>query len=124
MNADILKRVVRAIADGSQGDLHRLAGKIVDAERQNGHVKLAAQLDSILKQSKLKRPTPTAATAVDAERTLKELPLSKRYGESLATLVPTEQLEHHMVLPEAVEKRFARIEAEYAARDRLRIFGL
>lgn len=29
-----------------------------------------------------------------------------------------------MVLPEAIEERFARIEAEYAARDRLRIFGL
>ena len=30
MNADILKRVVRAIADGSQSDLDRLAGKIVE----------------------------------------------------------------------------------------------
>ena len=124
MNADILKRVVRAIADGSQSDLDRLAGKIVDAERQSGHVKLAAQLDAILKQPKPKRPAPVAAAALDTERTLKELPLSRRYGESLATLLPKEDLEHHMVLPEAVEKRFARIEAEYAARDRLRMFGL
>jgi SpoVK/Ycf46/Vps4 family AAA+-type ATPase len=124
MNADILKRVVRAIADGSQSDLDRLADKIVEAERQSGHMKLAAQLDAILKQSKSRRPNPPAAAASDAERALKELPLSRRYGESLATLLPTEELEHHMVLPEAVEKRFARIEAEYAARDRLRTFGL
>ena len=50
MNADILKRVVRAIADGSQSDLDRLADKIVEAERQTGHKKLADQLESILKQ--------------------------------------------------------------------------
>jgi SpoVK/Ycf46/Vps4 family AAA+-type ATPase len=49
---------------------------------------------------------------------------SRRHGESLATLLTTDALEHHMVLPPAVEERFARIESEYAARDRLRTFGL
>ena len=48
MNADILKRVVRAIADGSLSDLDRLAPKIVDAERKSGHVRLAEQLEAIL----------------------------------------------------------------------------
>lgn len=122
MNADILKRVVRAIADGSQSDLDRLAGKIVEAERKTGHGRLADELEAILKQPKAKRPL--APTTADIERTLKELPMSRRHGETLATLIPTEQLEHHMVLPEVVERRFARIEAEYAARDRLRTFGL
>lgn len=124
MNADILKRVVRAIADGSQSDLDRLAGKIVEAERQSGHGRLAAQLDAILKQSKPKRTQPLPAPSADVNRTLNELPMSRRHGETLATLIPTEHLEHHMVLPEAVEQRFARIESEYAARDRLRTFGL
>ncbi|MDT3670868.1 MAG: AAA family ATPase [Aromatoleum sp.] len=125
MNADILKRVVRAIANGSQPDLDRLAGKIVEAERKTGHVRLADQLEAILKQPKPKPKRPVAPlSAPDIERTLKELPLSRRHGETLATLIPHERLEHHMVLPEAVEQRFARIEAEYAARDRLRIFGL
>jgi len=123
MNADILKRVVRAIADGSQSDLDRLAGKIVEAERKTGHVRLADQLEAILKQPKPKRPAAQMSTP-DIDRTLKELPLSRRHGESLASLIPHDQLEHHMVLPELVEQRFARIEAEYAARDRLRIFGL
>lgn len=123
MNADILKRVVRAIADGSQTDLDRLAGKIVEAERKTGHVRLAEQLDAILKQPKvLRSAVPRSAPEID--RTLKELPLSRRHGETLATLIPHDQLEHHMVLPDAVEQRFARIEAEYAARDRLRTFGL
>ncbi|GAB2913700.1 ATP-binding protein [Paraburkholderia jirisanensis] len=123
MNADILKRVVRAIADGSQTDLDRLAGKIVEAERKTGHVRLAEQLEAILKQPKPKRPATSPSTP-DTDRTLKELPLSRRHGETLATLIPHDQLEHHMVLPSVVEQRFARIEAEYAARDRLRTFGL
>lgn len=123
MNADILKRVVRAIADGSQSDLDRLAVKIVEAERKTGHGRLAEQLEAILNQPKAKRAAmPPSAPIVD--RTLKELPLSRRHGETLATLIPHDQLEHHMVLPDAVEERFARIEAEYAARDRLRTFGL
>lgn len=124
MNADILKRVVRAIADGSQSDLNRLAGKIVEAERNTGHVRLAEQLEAILRQPKAKRALPSPTPSADMERTLKELPMSRRHGETLATLIPHDQLEHHMVLPEAVEQRFARIEAEYAARDRLRTFGL
>jgi SpoVK/Ycf46/Vps4 family AAA+-type ATPase len=123
MNADILKRVVRAIADGSHSDLDRLASKIVEAERKTGHIRLAAELEAILKQPKPKRSAPSPAVS-DIDRTLKELPLSRRHGETLATLIPHEQLEHHMVLPDAVEQRFARIEAEYAARDRLRIVGL
>ena len=122
MNAEILKRVVRAIADGSQSDLERLAEKIVESERKTGHVRLAAQLESILKQPKAKRTVAPPVT--DNDRTLKELPLSRRHGENLATLILTEHLEHHMVLPDLVEQRFARIEAEYAARDRLRTFGL
>jgi SpoVK/Ycf46/Vps4 family AAA+-type ATPase len=123
MNADILKRVVRAIADGSQTDLDRLASKIVEAERKTGHGRLADQLDGILKQARVKRPVVTASSP-DIDRTLKDLPLSRRHGDTLATLFSHDQLEHHMVLPDAVEQRFARIEAEYAARDRLRIFGL
>ena len=122
VTAEILKRVVRAIASGSQSDLDRLAGKIVENERRTGHGKLADELDAILKQ-----PRPRAAShkpPVEPERTLQELPLSLRRGESLATLIPTETLEHHMVLPQATEERFARIEAEFAARDRLSSYGL
>ena len=52
MNADILKRIVRAIAEESQDDLKRLVKKVVDAERNSGHTKLADQLDTILNQTK------------------------------------------------------------------------
>ena len=53
-----------------------------------------------------------------------DLPTSRRHGESLVTLIPREELEHHMVLPKAIDARFARIEKEYAARERLGAYGL
>lgn len=122
MNADILKRVVRAIANGPHSDLNRLAHKIVENERKTGHARLADQLEGILKQPRPRplHPRPTG----DVDRSVTEMPLSRRRGESLATLFPTESLEHHMVLPPATEKRLARIEAEYAARERLGQYGL
>ncbi len=122
MNADMLKRMVRAISDGSQNDLQRLAKKIVDAERRTGHIKLADQLEAILNQPRPRRITHRPAG--DSDRSLRELPLSRRHGESLATLLPTESLEHHMVLPAPTEERFAHIESEFAARARLGLHGL
>ena len=122
MNSDILKRVVSAIVDGSQDDLHRLADKIVESERRIGHTKLADELQAILKQPRPRHnghPPKTVAAAP-----LHELPTSRRHGESLATFLKPEVLEHHMVLPAATEERFARIESEYAARERLGVFGL
>jgi SpoVK/Ycf46/Vps4 family AAA+-type ATPase len=122
MNADIIKRIVRAIADGSQSDLERLAHKVVEAERKSGHTRLADQLETILN-----RPRPNRATTrrtTDSDRRLKELPLSRRHGELLATVIPRDALEHHMVLRADVEERFARIEREYAARERLGAYGL
>ena len=122
MNADILKRIVRAIADGSQRDLERLAEKVVESERRTGHTKLADQLEAILKKPRLVKNGN--ASPVEGDRSMRELPLSRRHGELLATIVPRDALEHHMVLPVEVEDRFARIEREYAARERLGAYGL
>jgi SpoVK/Ycf46/Vps4 family AAA+-type ATPase len=122
MNADIIKRIVRAIADGSQRDLEQLAHKVVEAERNSGHVRLASQLEEILNKPRPKKNG--SAPTTDSDRALKELPLSRRHGELLATVIPRDALEHHMVLPPEVEERFARIEREYAARERLGAYGL
>ncbi len=122
MNADILKRIVRAIADGSQGDLERLAHTVVESERQVGHTKLAEQLDAILKRTRTAKNAQTPAN--ENGRSLKDLPTSRRHGESLVTLVPRESLEHHMVLPKEIDARFSRIEKEFAARERLGAYGL
>lgn len=122
MNADMLKRVVRAIANGSQVELSRLASRIVESERQTGHTRLAEELDAILKRSRSRERGPVAVDS--GERQLKELPTSRRHGESLVSIFSAESLEHHMVLPPGTEERFARIEKEFAARDRLGQFGL
>lgn len=122
MNADTFKRIIRAIADGSQDDLDRLARKVVESERQTGHTKLAEELETILRQRRQKKRGTHSTT--DSDRGLKELPISRRHGELLATIVQRDALEHHMVLPPSVESRFARVEKEYAARERLGAYGL
>lgn len=123
MNADITKRLVRAIAEGSQPDLDRLARKVVEAERKTGHRRLADELDTILNDAK-RRPNSNGHALTEKAGSLRELPQSKRHGEQLATLVPREELEHDMVLPAETEERFARIESEFAARERLAAYGL
>lgn len=122
MNSDILKRIVRAIADGSQDDLERLAHTVVESERQVGHTKLAQQLEAILTRPRNIKSGITPAN--ENSRGLKDLPISRRHGETLVTLIPRESLEHHMVLPNEIDARFARIEKEYAARERLGAYGL
>jgi ATP-dependent 26S proteasome regulatory subunit len=123
MNADILKRIVRAIADGSKGDLDRLARKVVESEREIGHSRLAEELERIL--NKPKRPQANGHHSdTDAARPMRELPLSRRHGELLASFLSRESLEHHMVLPAPIEERFSRIEREFAARERLGAYGL
>jgi SpoVK/Ycf46/Vps4 family AAA+-type ATPase len=117
MNADILKRLVRAMAEGSPEDLSQLAKKVVAAERAAGHLKLAGELDKILARA---QPRSAASAAPD----LRELPSSRRHRELLVSVHPRETLEHYMVLPPEIERRFARVEREYAARERLSIYGL
>jgi len=121
MNADIIKRIVRAIAEGSQSDLDRLAKKMVELERKTGHSRLADELEAILGESK--RRSNGRGTA-DKSGILRELPQSRRHGEQLATLIPRDELEHDMVLPSVTEERFTRIECEFAARERLGAYGL
>lgn len=123
MNADIIKRIVRAIAEGSQGDLDRLAKRIVEMERKTGHRRLAEELDTILSESK-KRPHTGRPGLSEMVGALRELPQSRRHGEQLATLIPHDELEHDMVLPAPTEERFARVECEFAARERLGVHGL
>jgi len=123
MNSDIIKRIVRAIAEGSQADLDRLAQRVVESERKTGHRRLADQLQAILSQSKPRSPGSHHSTT-DRSGALRDLPQSRRHGEQLATLIPRDELEHDMVLPAVTEERFVRIECEFAARERLGLHGL
>lgn len=68
-------------------------------------------------------PKTTAAKQPITENSLILLPLN-RDRLSMATIVERDKLRHNMVLPDAVESRFRRIECEYAARDRLHTANL
>lgn len=122
MKADFLRRIMAAIANGSQRDLDSLARSIIEAERRVGHTKVAQQLQSIINKPRPGRNGGSPRT--DSHRSVTELPLSRRHGELLLTVIPREALEHHMVLSPETEERFARIEREYAARERLGSYGL
>ena len=123
MNSEIMKRIVRAIAEGSQGDLEQLAASLVEAERKTGHRRLADELAAILARPR-SRSDLASSRVHEKPASLEGLPVSRRYRDQLATLVPREQLEHDMVLPPEVEARFKRIECEYTARERLGVYGL
>lgn len=123
MKADLTKRLFKAIASGSEKDMSRLCRKIIDEESIKGHTLLAQQLETILNS---KKPTPAiySPPVIDTERRVSTLPVSKRYQDPLVVRIEQNSLRHFMVLPEEVENKFLRIEQEYAARDRLGLYGL
>ncbi len=128
MKGELLKRLFRAIASSDQEAIDKLTYLVIDEERSKGHTLLADQLENITKKrtNKEKSPDPIKYDSSVPEnlQALSELPTSKRFNLPLVTIIPREKLRHYMVLPEKIEKRFQRIEREYAARDRLAHHGL
>ncbi|MEM6981099.1 MAG: ATP-binding protein, partial [Planctomycetota bacterium] len=126
MRSQTLRKLIRAIAARSNDDLDRIAFQIVRDEKRVGHTRLAEELDGLLKSETAVRREGSddpAETSQDIG-SLAELPRSRRHRDPLATIIPRDQLEHHMVLPPEVESRFERIEKEYAARHRLAKHGM
>jgi SpoVK/Ycf46/Vps4 family AAA+-type ATPase len=127
MKAELLKRLFKAIAADDIDAIDKLTYLVVEEERQKGHTALAQQLENIQKNSsrekRSKNNSPSLINTNDL-KPLTELPANKRYNLPLVTVINREKLRHHIILPENVEKRFQRIEKEYAARDRLAHHGL
>lgn len=118
MNATLLKRFFRAIQSGSSADIDVLCRRVVDEEKKYGHARVAKDLESILIE-------PRKLKGVAAEPgALARLPTSRRDLAPLVQEISIEHLRHEMVLPPSVEKRFQRIEKEFAARIRLSKHGL
>ncbi len=118
MNATLLKRLFRAIQKGSGRDVDILCRRVVDEEKKYGHGRVAKDLELILNESR-------SLKDISAESgTLSRLPTSRRDSAPLVQEIPIEMLRHEMVLPAKVEKRFQRIEKEFAARVRLAKHGL
>ena len=117
MNATLMKRLFRVIQSGSSADVDTLCHRVIEEERKQGHGRVAKELEQILSAKQATKPAPHSGT-------LQRLPTSRRDSAPLVQEIPIEKLRHHMVLPDSVERRFHRIEREFAARTRLAKHGL
>ncbi|WP_205743336.1 AAA family ATPase [Geobacter sp. FeAm09] len=102
----------RAISKDSDSDLLFSCKQIIEAERKNGHVVLASSLEKII-----------AARSSQSSKNFSKLPTSRRHNDPLVTVMSRDELRHHMILNEDTEKRFSRVEKEFAARERLAKYG-
>lgn len=121
MKAELYKRLFKAIYTEDISSLKKIAVTIIKEERKLGHNVLA---DSLEKLALVERPHRTFSDGYQNEKSLTTLPRSKRDNVQLVSYVPRENLKHHMVLPDLVEKRLLSIEQEYAARERLKRYNL
>lgn len=134
MKAELLKRLFKAIASSDDLAIDKLTHLVIEEERKKGHILLADQLENITKKSQNEKPFSNGKIASTTQETklsqasltegLQALPTNKRLNLPLVSIIPREKQRHHMVLPKNIEKRFSRIEREYAARDRLAHYGL
>lgn len=126
MNAKLLNRLIESITLGDFESLQQIAKTIVDEEKKNGHLKLAQQLEERIKLNQKKLSNKQNETNSDTviNGGLTTLPVSRRYNQTLATMIPRDKLKHHMVLCPNIEIRFDQIEKEYAARERLKKHNL
>lgn len=126
MNAEILKRLFRAVSEGSDESLRKVCGVIIEDVKKKHHQHLAEQLEQILSDSlkaekskqviRFRSATPEIIT--------NSLPQARKGHENLISIFSRQELEHYMVLPKTIEDKFVRIEQEYAARERLANYGL
>ncbi|WP_346292900.1 ATP-binding protein [Sphaerothrix gracilis] len=140
MKGDVLKRLFRAVASDDSQAVESMLSVVIAEERKLGHTKLAEQLDAILQkrdrlasseqlslapqsQDALAVPKQSASSCTIAQP-LKPLSSNRRFNHPFIVTIPRDRLRHHMVLSDAVEERFCRIEREYTARDRLAHYGL
>ena len=123
MNAKLLKRLVQSITLEDEVALKQIAETIVQDETKKGHTKLAKELSTIMnKNANKEKKSADSSTAIIKGMT--SLPVSRRYNQPLATIIEHDKLKHHMVLASEIERRFDKIEKEYAAKERLMKFNL
>lgn len=127
MNAKLLNRLIQSIAQNDNDSLKQIANTVIEEERKNGHERLAKQLEDSLNLGLSNKKLDLAQSNShfnNGTEGLAILPVSRRYNQTLATLIPREKLKHHMVLSETLEKRFDQIEKEFSAKERLRKYNL
>jgi ATP-dependent 26S proteasome regulatory subunit len=120
MNADMMKRCVRALAEVHERDYTGLLSSLIKEERNKGHTVLASELERMMHVSRAQ----SQARTVHKPHQMTPLQSGRDAGIGQLVRLEPEKARHIMVLDEAVEERFQRIEREFAARDRLARHGL
>ena len=126
MNQSLLTRLFKTIDGDINDPLVKVAYSIIDDEKKKGHNSLASKLNNIL-EGNLARKDDDDARTVGVMKIAKDnfiIPSDRRYRLPLATHVEREFLRHHMILSDELEYKIARIENEFAARERLAKHGL
>ncbi|NMA64584.1 MAG: ATP-binding protein [Syntrophomonadaceae bacterium] len=122
MNAELYKRLFRAIFSEDLDSLKKIADIIIEDERKKKHNKLANSLEKIAKQtSEIKNNNRVGKPFIHE---LSSLPVTRRDNMPLVSYIARQQLKHHMILPDILEQRLVRIEREFAARERLAKYSL
>lgn len=114
MNSTQLRRLFKAIADNDNETINDMANLLIEEEMKKGHNKVANNLKKILKESNTR----------NKDEKMVQLPVSRRYNQTLAVEIPFNQLQHNMILNEQTENRFKKIEKEYLAKERLSKYNL
>jgi SpoVK/Ycf46/Vps4 family AAA+-type ATPase len=140
MKGEVLKRLFRAVASEDSQAIQSMLSVVVEEERKLGHTTLAEQLKNIVRKSTRLSKSETLPTIpnkglpsltpddtvskISDLRSLSFLSNKHRFNHPFIVTIPRDRLRHHMILSDAIETRFRRIEREYAARDRLAHHGL
>ncbi|WML51710.1 ATP-binding protein [Neobacillus sp. PS3-12] len=128
MNADLYKRLFKAIFSEDIIALKKIADVIISSERQNNHNVLANSLEKIKYNEKPKVKNGFAKFINEknssSSSSMGALPTSKRNNMQLVSYVPRNQLKHHMILNNEIENKLLCIEKEYMAKERLAKFNL
>lgn len=122
MKANLLKRCVRALAEESSRDFSGLCESVISDEKQKGHNILATQLERTVADARARRYSVQETGKVRSLASLPTVGLHENTEQQFIRIEPS-QARHTMILDDAVEARFARIEQEYAARERLAKHG-
>ena len=123
MKSSLIKRLFTAIHNGQDADVMVVCDRIVGEERRLGHGRRAEDLERIGEEARKKAGSAPGKRPA-GENSLMTLPASRRDSSPLVQVIPHDQLRHQMILATTVERRFLRLEKEYAARRRLATYGL
>jgi SpoVK/Ycf46/Vps4 family AAA+-type ATPase len=123
MNRNLMKRLFKSISSGDLKEIESMARVIVSHEHKSGHTKLSNELENIINSSKTLENIGKI-TENDNRGILNQLPRNKRKNTLLVNYVDHHSLGHEMILPDSVELKFARVEKEFAAQEKLALYGL